>query len=57
LWPAPAYFITFSVAFLLSFLFEKAPLNDLRVTRTRTIVVTLPAGFAATALDSMDYYS
>ena len=49
-----AYLVTFCVAFLLLFLFEKAPLNDLRVTLTRTIIVAFPAAFAATAVDFMN---
>ncbi len=49
-----AYLVTFCVAFLLLFLFEKAPLNELRVTLTRTIIVAFPASFAATAVDFMN---
>ena len=49
-----AYLVTFFVAFLLLFMFEKAPLNELRVTLTRTIIVAFPASFAATAVDFMN---
>lgn len=46
-----AYLVTFMVAWLLLFLFGQAPLDDLRVTLTRTIIVSFPASFAATAMD------
>jgi uncharacterized membrane protein len=46
-----AYLITFCVAFLLLFLFDKAPLHNLKVAFTRTIIVAFPASFAATAVD------
>jgi uncharacterized membrane protein len=46
-----AYVVTFLVALLLLFLFDKAPLHDLKVTITRTILVAFPASFAATAVD------
>jgi uncharacterized membrane protein len=46
-----AYLLTFSVSFLLLFLFDKAPLDNLKVTLTRTILVAFPASFAATAVD------
>jgi len=49
-----AYLVTFCVAFLLLFLFDKAPLNELRVTFTRTVIVAFPAVFAATAVDFMN---
>jgi hypothetical protein len=39
------------VAFLLLFLFDKAPLDDLGTTLTRTIIVAFPSAFAATAVD------
>ena len=48
-----AYLVTFTVAFLLLTLFDKAPLDDLRLTLTRTIIVAFPASFAATAVDFM----
>jgi len=48
-----AYLVTFAVAFLLLWLFDKAPLDDLRVALTRTILVAFPASFAATAVDFM----
>ena len=48
------YLITFVVSLLFLFLWDKAPLNDLQVTLTRTIIVTFPAVFAATAVDFMD---
>jgi uncharacterized membrane protein len=46
-----AYVVTFLVALLLLFLFDKAPMDDLRVTFTRTILVAFPASFAATVVD------
>ena len=46
-----AHVVTFLVALLLLFLFDKAPMDDLRVTFTRTILVAFPAAFAATAVD------
>ena len=48
---AVAYAITFLVAFAFLFLFGKAPLDDLQLTLTRTIIVSLPASYAATAVD------
>jgi uncharacterized membrane protein len=36
---------------LFYFLFDKAPLNDMGVTLTRTVLVAFPASFAATAMD------
>lgn len=48
-----AYLVTFFVAFLLLFMFDKAPLDDLGLTLTRTIIVAFPASFAATAVDFM----
>ena len=48
-----AYVVTFVVSFLLLFLFDKAPLDDLRLTVTRKILVAFPASFAATAVDFM----
>lgn len=46
-----AYIVTFLVAFLLLFLFDKAPIHDLRVAISRTIIVAFPASFAATTVD------
>ena len=46
-----AYLVTFVVAFLLLFLFDQAPLDDLRLTLTRTVIVAFPASFAATVVD------
>ena len=46
-----AYVVTFLVALLLLFLFDKAPLDDLGMTLTRTVLVAFPASFAATAMD------
>ena len=46
-----AYLVTFCVSLTLLFLFDKAPLDDLKVTLTRTILVAFPASFAATAVD------
>jgi len=46
-----AYTITFCIALFLLFLFGKAPLDDLQLTFTRTIIVAFPASFAATAVD------
>ena len=43
--------MTFCVSLTLLFLFDKAPLDDLKVTLTRTILVAFPASFAATAVD------
>ena len=48
-----AYVVTFLVALLLLFLFGKAPLDNLRLTLTRTIIVAFPSSFAATAVDFM----
>jgi uncharacterized membrane protein len=48
-----AYVVTFLVSLLLLLLFDKAPLDDLRVTLTRTILVAFRASFAATAVDFM----
>jgi len=45
--------VTFLVALLLLFLFDKAPLDDMGATFTRTIFVAFPASFAATAVDFM----
>lgn len=45
--------VTFLVAFLLLFLFDKAPLDDLGLTLTCTVLVAFPASFAATAVDFM----
>lgn len=45
-----AYVVTFAVSFLLLFLFDKAPLDDLQLSVTRTILVAFPASFAATAV-------
>jgi len=47
------YLVTLLVAFLLLFLFDKAPLDELVLTLTRTILVAFPASFAATAVDFM----
>ena len=43
--------MTFVVAFSFLFLFGKAPLDDLATTLTRTVIVALPASYAATAVD------
>jgi uncharacterized membrane protein len=48
-----AYLVTFWVAFLLLWLFDKAPLDNLGVAFTRTVLVAFPAAFAATAVDFM----
>jgi len=48
-----AYLVTFLVAFLLLFLFDKAPMDDLQLTLTRTVLVAFPASFAPTAFDFM----
>ena len=48
-----AYLVTFAVAFLLLWLFDKAPLDNLGVAFTRTVLVAFPASFAATAVDFM----
>ena len=46
-----AYVVTFAVSFLLLWLFDKAPLDDLSVALTRTVLVAFPASFAAVAVD------
>jgi uncharacterized membrane protein len=46
-----AYIVTFLVALFILFLFDQAPLNDLQVTFTRTVVVAFPASFSATVID------
>lgn len=46
-----AYLLTFLVSLLLLILFDRAPLDDLRLTLTRTVIVAFPASFAATAVD------
>jgi len=48
-----AYLVTFAVAFLLLWLLDKAPLDNLGVALTRTVLVAFPASFAATAVDFM----
>ena len=48
-----AYLVTFAVSFLLLWLFDQAPLDNLGVAFTRTILVAFPASFAATAVDFM----
>ncbi len=48
------YLVTFLVALSLLFLWDKAPLDDLGLTPTRTIIVAFPASFAATAVDFMN---
>ena len=48
-----AYLVTFAVAFGLLWICNQAPLDDLRVALTRTILVAFPASFAATAVDFM----
>ena len=45
------YVITLCVAFLLLSLFGKAPLDDLPLALTRTVIVALPASYSATAVD------
>jgi len=47
------YLVTFAIAFVLLLVFDKAPLDDLRVALIRTIIVAFPASFAATAVDFM----
>jgi uncharacterized membrane protein len=47
------YLVAFTVSFLLLFLIDKAPLDDLGVALTRTVLVAFPASFAATAVDFM----
>lgn len=46
-----AYLVTFFLALFLLYLFEKAPLDELGTTLTRTILVAFPSAFAATAVD------
>jgi uncharacterized membrane protein len=50
---ASAYLVTIAVAFLLLWLVDKAPLDNLGVALTRTVLVAFPASFAATAVDFM----
>jgi uncharacterized membrane protein len=45
------YLITLCVSFLLLALFDKAPLDDLSLALTRTVIVALPASYSATAVD------
>ena len=47
------YLVTFAVSLLLLALFDKAPLDDLQLALTRTVIVAFPASFAATAVDFM----
>ena len=46
-----AYVLTFLVALFLLYLFDQAPLDNMRVTLTRTVLVAFPASFAATVMD------
>ena len=46
-----AYLVTFAVALFLLILIDQAPLDDLRVALSRTIIVAFPASFSATAVD------
>ena len=46
-----AYVVTFLVSLFLLFLFDHAPLDNLRITLTRTKLVSFPASFAATVMD------
>ncbi len=46
-----AYLVTSLIAFTFLYLFDKAPLDDLQVALTRTVLVSLPAAYAATAVD------
>lgn len=48
---AAAYIVTFGVALLLMILVDKAPLDDLAVSLSRTVIVAFPASFSATAVD------
>lgn len=48
---AAAYAVTFAVAFLLMLLVDKAPLDDLSLALSRTVIVAFPASFSATAVD------
>ena len=47
-----AYLVTFAMSFVLLWLFDKAPLDDLRVARMRAIRVGFPASFAGTVVYS-----
>lgn len=49
-----AYVLTYLISFLLLRLFDQAPLDDLRVALTRTVIVAFPASFAATAVDFLN---
>ena len=46
-----AYAVTFGVAFLLMLLVDKAPLDNLPLALSRTVIVAFPASFSATAVD------
>ena len=46
-----AYIVTFCVALFLMILVDKAPLDDLWLTFSRTVIVAFPASFSATAVD------
>ena len=46
-----AYAATFCVALLLMLLVDKAPLDDLSLTLSRTVIVAFPASFSATVVD------
>ena len=50
---ASAYLVAFIVSLGLLILFDKAPLDDLQIALTRTILVAFPATFAATVVDFM----
>lgn len=48
---AAAYAATFCVALLLMVLVDKAPLDNLSLALSRTVIVAFPASFSATAVD------
>ena len=48
---ASAYVTTFFVALFLMILVDKAPLDDIQLALSRTIIVAFPASFSATVVD------
>jgi uncharacterized membrane protein len=46
-----AYVLTFMVSLFLLFLFDQAPMDALKVTLTRAVLVAFPASLAATVMD------
>ena len=46
-----AYVVTFCVALFLMILVDKAPLGDIQLALSRTVIVAFPASFSATVID------